>query len=398
MPKKPGGAAPAASPPARNNGTRPAPRRTEEAPIGGPGDPGNDLDGDARAESHAPLVDTRGLEEAMGVAPEDEEIVGVTEEDDYLRALWWGPQGTGKTTAVAKILESEPEGKLLICNAEAGVKARALRRHGIPMDRIAVWPKPGVRPTFDGLERLVLRVDAEMAEARRTGNPKPYCAFAMDSVTELVKLMLDNIAEELVTRQREQDQKARAQGVAPPRRAVSRGRFKAERDDYQLVSGQMRSLLRKLRYMDLHFLATALVRRDEDQDTGKVTYGPAMPPALQADLMGYMDLVIRTELTNAGEFLGHTRPDESNMAKERYGILPAELENPSADRVFAILNDESVIDSVSPSYTTEEDAPAPAEEAPEEPAAEKPKRATRSRKKVEPEPAPADADDDRPPY
>ncbi len=92
----------------------------------------------------------------------------------------------------------------------------------------------------------------------------------------------------------------------------------------------MRSILRKLRYMDLDVLFTALVRRDEDQDTGATMYGPAAPPALQQDLLGYADLVIRTERRASAdgkseEIVGYTYPDENHHGKDRFGVLPPEL-------------------------------------------------------------------------
>lgn len=333
---------------------------------------------------------------------EDEVISPLSEDDDYLRGLWYGAQGSGKTTNLCRVLLHEPVGDLLICNAEGGAKIRALRKHGIPVDRIKVWPKPGVRPTFDGLERLVFQVDNDLRRARREGRPKPYCAFDLDSITELIKLMLDNVLDDGQTSAREIDRKAREAGVAPPRRNA-RKRFQTERDDYQLVSQQMRSILRRLRYMDLHFLVTALVRRDEDPDTGAVMYGPAMPPALQSDLLGYMDVVIRTEVrvdeNGKEEWIGHTRPDENHQGKDRYGMLPAELIDPGADVVLGHIMGP-VVDSDDPQET----GPAAVEAEPAEPPKRKP--ATRTRKKTEPV-APSgdeatvgakDGSDDEPPF
>lgn len=364
------------------------PKRTDKAPPAAPAPPREP--GDALTD-----VATGGDVEWPGVddapAPiEDEEIVGLeeAEEEDHFFGLWYGPPGSTKTTSVARILLARPVGNLLVCNAEAGLKLRALRQHGIPTDRIRVWPKPGVRPTFDSLERLVLKVDAELAAARRAGEPKPYCAFALDSVTELVKLMLDNIQEDGIAGQRELDRKAREAGVNPPRRSA-RARFRSERDDYALVANQMRAILRKLRYMDLDFLVTALVRRDEDSDTGATMYGPAAPPALQQDLLGYADIVIRTERregeNGVEEIVGYTRPDENHHGKDRYGLLPPELLPPGADVVLGHITG-AVIDSTDSSPAGAEDVdiapvePQSAEEpdsAPAEPAKKAPARRSR---------------------
>lgn len=322
MPKRTGAAT--APPPAR---------KTAGSTTGLQEDPTeyDDLDGEARAEAHGRPDE-----------PEDEELVGLDEaqEEDNFFGVWYGIPGSTKTTSIARVLLARPEGKLVICNAEAGLKVRALRQHGVDTSRIQIWPKPGIRPTFDGMERLVLKMEAELAESRRLGQPKPYCAFAGDSITELVKLMLDNVLEAGIEGQREIDRKAKMAGVAPPRRNM-RARFKTERDDYGLVSNQVRAILRKLRYLPIDVMFTALVRRDEDQDTGNTMYGPGAPPALQQDLLGYADVVIRTERrTNAAgreEIVGYTYSDQQHHGKDRYGLLPPEIMPPAADVVLGYI-------------------------------------------------------------
>lgn len=348
-------------------------------------------------------------ESAVGTNFVDEEAepVGLEQEIDYLTALYYGPPGSGKTTAVARVLLAEPEGKLLVCNAEAGLKLQALRAMGIPTERIATWPKRGIRPTFDALERLVFKIDADLAKWRAEGGEKPWCAFDLDSATELIKLMLDNISEDGMAGRREIERRAREAGVKPPPARNGRARFKAERDDYGLVSGQMRSILRRLRYMDLHFLITALPRRDEDQDTGATMYGPATPPALQQDLLGYADVVIRTEVATdqkgAPQYVGWTKPDENHHAKDRYGVLPERLVDPFVDRVLGHIAGD-VVGSEDP-----QDAPAAADEVTEtvdpQPTTEaepsKPAPKTRSRRTTKASAAKVDANsgsDDEPPY
>ena len=309
-----------------------------------------DVEVDARKRDRAETLPEEGgpaepEDDIVPNAHEDEESVGLddTEEEDSLFAIWYGIQGTTKTTSMARVLRYRPEGKLLVCNAEAGLKARALRQHGVDTSRIEIWPKPGIRPTFDALERLVMRVDGEMAQARRDGAPKPYCAFGVDSGTELIKLMLDNLKDDSLERQRAIAKAAREKGARAPRRDPL-ARFKSERDDYQVVSQQMRNILRRLRYMDLDVLITALVRRDEDADTGRTMYGPAVPPALQLDLLGYADVVIRTERRasddgKTNEIVGITLSDETNHGKDRYGVLPTEIPEPGADVILSLIHD-----------------------------------------------------------
>jgi hypothetical protein len=293
------------------------------------------------------------------------------DEADYTAVVWWGQPGTGKTTNACSVLLSDSPGRLVVCNVEGGLKLRALRAQGIPTERISVWPRPGVRPTFDGLERLVLRMQAELDEDRAAGRPPRYCGIVWDSVTELVKTMLDNLLEEALTGKREAEQRARARGATVPVRS-GKARFKLERDDYGLVSQQVRSILRKVKYMGLHFGVTALVRRDEDSDTGAVTYGPACPPALQGDLMGYADMVVETEVDEHGRFLGSSLAEPGRLRKDRYGVLPPELVDAThatileyvvgkrEREVAAAAEDDTETAPVEATETTEEPPAAPA--------------------------------------
>lgn len=352
--------------------------------------------------------DAPGAEEATPAAPADESapaeevysddesaVADFEDGTDFVTAVWYGSPGSGKTTNMCAFLLAEREGRLLVCNVEGGMKLRALKAQGIPTDRISVWPRPGIRPTFDGLERMVLKMQADLDEARASGAPRPWCGIGWDSVTELIKTMLDNVLEDQHAARREVAERARKAGKPAPR--SSRARFVTESDDYQLVSQQVRSVLRKIRYMDLHFGVTALVRRDEDKNTGAVIYGPACPPALQGDLMSYSDVVIHTEVDDLGRFMGRVLGNPSWLAKDRYGLLPSELENPTAATLLDYITGRTKEEVVLPEDDT---ATAPVEEpAPAAPKSSTAKRSTRTTPKTTAPPAaPVAAGDDEPPF
>jgi hypothetical protein len=241
----------------------------------------------------------------------------------HINALWYGREGSGKTTAVAAMAN---QGQVLAVNAEAGIKTRPLRELGIKVENIKVWPRPGTRITFDGLEALYWQMHAELEE-----DPAAWAGVFFDSLTEIVQLLLEDIVKGAV-------EKATKKGQ-------SRDRFFVDRADYGVMSGQVRTLIRRFRDLPCHFAATCLERRDIDDDTSKVLYGPALTPALQNDVLGYMDLVLYVkaeELGEVSEYRALTRPQGRYRAKDRYGATPRVLINPSFERVAAYVTGDLI--------------------------------------------------------
>ena len=90
-------------------------------------------------------------------------------EEEPVNILYVGPGGTAKTT---NILAAAKRGKVWVANAESGVKARALRQRGIPVENIEVFPDPakGEVLTYEGLEAEWWEVGVRSArEARMRG-------------------------------------------------------------------------------------------------------------------------------------------------------------------------------------------------------------------------------------
>lgn len=244
------------------------------------------------------------------------ETVGLEEVDETLNGLWYGEGGTGKTTAVAAMAN---QGRVLFINSEAGLKRRPLIEHGVSIENIQLFPKPGERLTFELLEDMYWQLKGDLED-----DPTSWAGTVWDSLTEIHKVLLEQIVEY-------QLKKAERAGK-------SRDRFFIDRADYGVMTEQIRLLLRRFRDLPCHFAVTALERRDQDDD-GRVAYGPAVTPALQSDVIGYVDVVIRT-FTDPDGYWGLTRPQGKYRAKDRFGALPIEMVTPSFSRVLSYINDE----------------------------------------------------------
>lgn len=279
----------------------------------------------ARADAIWTAADTTSTPETDPIQTDTYGFAPLEDLTEFVNGVWYGPEGTGKTTATLSMANL---GRTLLVNAEGGAKISALKKRGIQASNIQVWPPPGQRATFDGLERLFYQLEAELSR-------EPGCWFGVvfDSGTEVTLLLREN----------QTDQELRTD----PKRT---DRWLVDRNDWRVMSDQMRVLIRRFRDLPCHFALTALERQDEVKlDTGEEVqvWGPAVNPGLQGDLMGYVDIVVRcssTELATAdgpvSEFVGRTRRTRQYRAKDRFDATPRELIDPSFLRVLAYVRGE----------------------------------------------------------
>lgn len=256
--------------------------------------------------------------------------------DEFISLLYYGREGTIKTTSALQMTRLPEKGDVLLINAEGGAKKRALAKHGVNLSRVKTWPAPGKRVTFDGLEALFYRLAADLDK-----DPDSWLGVVWDSGTEIVQTMLDQIVEGVIEDQ--QEILARTKGRAG--NIELRDRFDNDRDDYRKMSNMVRGLVRKYRYLPCHFVMTALLREDEKKvgKSVRVTYSPAFTPSLASDILGYMDSVLYCKKTaNKGKVVYYATTVEASddRAKDRYDALPKELVEPGFDRVAAYIRDE----------------------------------------------------------
>lgn len=240
-----------------------------------------------------------------------------------LTMLYYGKEGSRKTTDTLTLAEF---GKVLLINAEGGAKPTALRAQGINLENVETWPKDGNVDSisFESIENEVF-IPLKMALEE---DPNAYIGVAIDSFTELSRRLVDKAA----ATGREQDR----------RNGRTRDQFKIDLDDWGTMTTMMRMILRRFRDLGIHLIITALERRDTDDD-GFVQYGPAVGPAVATDTMGLVDVVIWTQVEQIGpdgrEFgTGTTRPMQRHRAKDRFGVLPPRMIDPTVARVLAYID------------------------------------------------------------
>jgi hypothetical protein len=249
----------------------------------------------------------------------------LTDVGEPANILYYGDGGSGKTTDLAHMANL---GRIWIASAESGVKARALTQFGIPIKNIEIFPGPGEEITYDGLEREWLRIREELNE-----DSDAYAGVGWDSVTEVQQTL--------------KDLEMKRGQVKASRRGVERDPFTMDQDNWRTVNEQCRALIRKFRDLPCHFSATALQRREQDND-GSVVYMPAVTPGLQNDLIGWVDVVCHTEtIVVGGEdvYMGLLRNRGKFRGKDRFKMTPVRLVNPTFDRIEKYLTGDLTVDT-----------------------------------------------------
>jgi len=252
--------------------------------------------------------------------------VGVADQREFVNALYYGEGGTGKTTALAAMANI---GRVLYVDAESGIKRRPLERLGVNVGNIQRLQFEDAL-SFGELEDAFWQLKRDLEE-----DSESWAGVVWDSGTEIYHALLDSLVGKRV------DKASRAQASGRNVAEVMGNRFFIDRDDYGVMSEQIRFLLRRFRDLPCHFGIAFLERRDQDDRTGTVRVGPAITPGLQADVIGWHDVVCRTSFdADANLFLGTFRPEGVRQGKDRYGMLPTHMVDPSMARIVEYISGE----------------------------------------------------------
>jgi len=251
------------------------------------------------------------------------------EAEDFLNVLWYGPEGVGKTTAA---LKAANHGRVLVVSAEGGLKAKALKRNGIDISQVTVWPPAGQEDllTRAGVEALGYKLREDLA-----ADPTAWYAVVWDSGSAIG----DKILRQIVAAEVEKD----SAKPAHLRKDFRADPYFTDRSDYGTLSSQLVPLIHQYRDLQCHFLITALERRDVDDDTGQVMYGPVFTPAVSSEARASADVVIRVSQEEGdGEMVvvGATRPNPRYRGKDRFGATPIRFADPSFTRVLGYVEGE----------------------------------------------------------
>jgi hypothetical protein len=227
-----------------------------------------------------------------------------SEDNAFVKILYYGEPGSGKTTNAAHMAKL---GKIVFIDTEQGVDGSALRLLDVPLENISMYQDV----TYEGLEALFWDMRSTLA-----GDPSSYAGIVIDTFSELQNKMLEEDGG---------------------------GKFLYSQQDYGVNTAKLRLLMRKFRDLPCHVAFTTHVRRNEDKDDGSVRYRPALTPGAGGSLLGYCNLTCFCQEISGGSddefgYLGDFRSDGKVAAKDRLHVLPPRLIKPTFDRVHAYVD------------------------------------------------------------
>jgi hypothetical protein len=256
-------------------------------------------------------------------------LASLDDVEEFVNVLYFGDPGSGKTTAAAHMAKL---GKVIVVDAEAGLKKRPLQRLGIPTSNIY----PYSIGCYEDLDTLYWQTKAKLEE-----EPGYFAGVVFDSMTEIQKKLIESIVQQRHDKAMDQ---AKRGGFT-----VQDDPFAVDRDEYGKMTEMVRRVSRRFRDLPCHTAFVCLAKREVDKEgSGEVVYRPALTPAFASDLMGYVDVVGYTqqaegETDDRSRYVAVTRPIGKFRGKDRYGATPEMMPNPTFDRILEyVLADDPI--------------------------------------------------------
>lgn len=224
------------------------------------------------------------------------------EDTDQMVMLFVGEQGIGKSTAVTTLARTR---KVAFFDLESGLRARTLRRAGIPLENVVPF-KPR---TIEGFY-------AAMTHIEQQGD---FGAVIVDSASEVQFRLLQPIKERM-----------------PHGKPA---------DIYGLANDQAKAIYRSMRDLGLPMALVALPKRSVD-DEG-VVFNTNLSPGVDSDVRAMADLVVYLEnkdnphAVEGIDRCGIVRTLGPYRGKDRLALVPGGvMALPTAERFLALYRDE----------------------------------------------------------
>jgi hypothetical protein len=251
---------------------------------------------------------------------------------EYFKILYYGEPGSGKTSAACAMARLGP---MYLVDAEAGAKARPLRKLGIPTKNI----RPIHITGYKDLDDFYWRLKRELEE-----DPDAVVGVSFDSYTEIHQVLLN----EQVMQRHGKAVRAASNSAGELMYEVEDSEFDVELKQHGIVTEQLRRITRRFRDLPCHVAFVTLAKKDLDGETGEVVYLPALPPKFGLNLRGYVDLVAYVRqvpgVNDSSGYIGVFRDTGKYRGKDRLGGTPVALADPAFDRVAACITETLDLD------------------------------------------------------
>jgi AAA domain-containing protein len=255
------------------------------------------------------------------------ESKSLTDAEEYAKVLYYGRYGSGKTTAAATLANL---GLTIAVDFEGGFKKHALQQRGIKVENLRVFQPR----SFDEAEQVFYEIKAMF------DNGLDITGVIVDNWTELQDILVRESAVDRINKKKRDLEPQLKVSESARNEYAELSEYATQKYDYGVWTNQAKRLARWYQDFPCH---TAFVAHEVfEEDTGKIV--PAISSKFRNKLAGRVDEVIYTKATDVKgqglEFTGVGHPVRQFVGKDRLGILPLVLVNPTMERVVSLLNGE----------------------------------------------------------
>jgi hypothetical protein len=221
----------------------------------------------------------------------------------FIDMVYLGEPGSGKTTAAAHMALL---GKVVWVCGEMGLEPERLKELGIPVENIELH----TAIDYDSLQDLATELRTMLR-----ATPNAYTGVVFDTFSEIQGRLLEAKAKTLLISQNE----------------------------YGVNTSELTRLLRKFTDLPCHTAYVTHTKREEDKDSGTVTYKSMMTPKVGSTLDGYVRISCHMvaqsrDDSDEADYVGFLRPHFARRGKDRTGTLPPKLISPTFDRIEAYVS------------------------------------------------------------
>ena len=210
-------------------------------------------------------------------------IEPVAEQVRYLKAMFYGGYGTGKTTLAASAQDVASMKNVLFIDAEGGTMSIRKRKD---IDVIKVTHYNQFARVYEFLQRHIKARDAQDTEMLRKleayyrnipldsiKEPKIYNTVVVDSLTEVQKYCMYHLL-----------------GVNVENFILDATPDSPQYSEWNKSAEMIRLLIRKFRNMPMHIIFVCSAAKEQDE-TKRYFYEPALPGKLASEVQGFFDVV-----------------------------------------------------------------------------------------------------------
>ena len=251
----------------------------------------------------------------------------------FLNLLVYGDSGVGKTTLLGSAAAVEALSPVLIIDIEGGTESLVRSYPNVDHIRVTTWQQM-----------------LQVADALHKGN-HPYKTVGVDSLTELQKLSIHYIMQELIK------EKPEADPDVPGIR------------EWGKTLEHMRRIVRHFRDLPLNVIFTSLAKTDKDPLALKRETMPSMSGKMAGEVSGLLDIVaymyirqVKVDGKDTQVRCLLTKKTERQVAKDRTNSLQTVIAEPTMQILYDQIHANKPIADADVVYPDTVQTPTPSED------------------------------------